>query len=141
MSRLPDKLSDLLELAVNDARAIEGTTRDGRTYVLEMGVYHWPTHDSRCLVCMAGAVMARTLECPPDEVSCPSDYQSDDTWKKLKYINAMRTGSIPLNVGTLYSQAYNVMLRVTREYAASSKGMASWEAYLEAARGLRELGL
>lgn len=61
--KLPDKLSDLLELAVNDAMSLENSNN----YVLNMLDWHSPyveTTGTKCNVCMAGAVMACTLKVP-----------------------------------------------------------------------------
>ena len=56
---LPDKLSELIELAVKDARKL-----DRRTYRPDSTVFHVPFPDPdghMCSVCDAGAVIAGTL--------------------------------------------------------------------------------
>lgn len=57
---LPDTLSGLLRLAVKDARAIEKTAG----YRLNMSKWVWPASDGVCEVCMAGAIMVRTMGGP-----------------------------------------------------------------------------
>ena len=63
---LPTTPSALIRAALADLRAIEAD--DG--YVVDMSRWHWPTMDDRgqtvCQVCLAGAVMAQTLDVPHD---------------------------------------------------------------------------
>ena len=61
MSALPEKLSELLTTAINDLEACEAA--DG--YSIDMNVWHqWDGGHQTCAVCLAGAVMAQTLEFP-----------------------------------------------------------------------------
>ena len=62
MNELPNKLSELIELAVRDVQACEADPR----YILNMGRWHAPRNGG-CEVCMAGAVMAQTLRVPLHE--------------------------------------------------------------------------
>ena len=52
----PKKLSDLIGLAVRDAR-----TLDRGTYIPDCWAWHTPGRNNKCRVCLAGAVMAGTL--------------------------------------------------------------------------------
>ena len=58
---LPDKLSDLLELALDDLE----TTEKDPAYEINMLYWHELDEvDNTCRVCLAGAVLAQTLEVP-----------------------------------------------------------------------------
>ena len=56
----PKKLSDLIGLAVADAR-----TLDRETYIPECWSWHTPVRNNKCRVCLAGAVIAGTLRVNP----------------------------------------------------------------------------
>lgn len=115
MRELPNKLSDLLRLAVEDAKKAEASDK----YALAMGVWHVPATVSqyymdkfgkdKCIVCMAGAVMAFSLEAPlniplwPDYYSgeSPDDeeflLEEEDrasTTRSLLAIDSLRTGDL-----------------------------------------------
>jgi hypothetical protein len=57
--KLPDKLSELIRVAVQDMEACRIDPR----YKLDMSVWHIP-RDGICRVCMAGAVLAKTCGYP-----------------------------------------------------------------------------
>lgn len=57
MIALPNTLSGLLELAVQDAQKCEALPE---LYRLDMGQWHTP-EAGVCVICMAGAVIAQTL--------------------------------------------------------------------------------
>ena len=58
----PAKLSDLIDLAIADARKLD----HGR-YTPVWMTWHRPRPlDGKCMVCLAGAVIAGTLACPAD---------------------------------------------------------------------------
>lgn len=92
---LPDKLSDLIDLAVDD---LEKCERDDR-YKVHMGFWHSPpiidyfgaqtNNKSKCLVCLAGSVMAQTLNEPIDISVYPCNYDTR-TESKLIALNAVR---------------------------------------------------
>ena len=60
--RLPERLGALLEVGLGDLRACEASGG----YRVEMRRWHEPARDGRCRVCLAGAVMARSLGVPRD---------------------------------------------------------------------------
>jgi hypothetical protein len=87
VSKLPDTLSGLLRVAVEDAKKCEADPR----YELDMGVWHTPKDGADvCLVCMAGAVMAQRLEVAPTASLGLADL--DDGGEHFFAINAMRSG-------------------------------------------------
>lgn len=131
MTRLPDKLSDLLELAVNDAEAIEKTPG----YVLRMGTWHYFERDTNtCMVCMAGAVMARSLGVERDRSVDLWAYDKDTT-EKLARIDDLRTGITRNYVGLA------ALTKVFVESRNNSSRRASWATYRAAVAKLREAGL
>jgi hypothetical protein len=70
-SNLPDKPSDLLEVALRDLKAVEAM-RD--TYVVNMGLWHEPKsgYGSKCAVCLAGSVLAQSMSVHPTTSAGPS---------------------------------------------------------------------
>lgn len=88
MSRLPDRMSDLIEVALRDVRACAMDPR----YVMNMGAWHDPTGDGRCEVCAAGAVMAKTLGADPDRPMFP--YQCGEERAKLDAICILAMGTV-----------------------------------------------
>lgn len=63
---LPSKASELIRLALSDLRKVEAADN---VYVVDMGQWHEPggVGDSRCAVCLAGAVVAQSLGLDPGE--------------------------------------------------------------------------
>lgn len=61
MNKLPDKKSDLLILALEDYFKIKNDLR----YCIDMTDWHIGTsYRTLCTVCLAGAVMAKSLQVP-----------------------------------------------------------------------------
>ena len=61
MNELPRTPSKLIRLALADLRKVEQDPR----YKIDMRVWHsWDKKEQRCCVCLAGAVIAQTLEMP-----------------------------------------------------------------------------
>jgi hypothetical protein len=96
--RLPAKLSDLIILALTDLEKVEASND---VYIVNMNYYHGKfedeatdrRHRSRCRVCLAGAVMASTLEVPPDDTKFPMDFGCSDG-KRLMALNDIRSGFV-----------------------------------------------
>lgn len=152
--KLPDKLSDLLELAVKDAKKIGKDPR----YELDMS-NNWHMYiedEKKCRVCLAGSVMACTLNVNPTETVYSYDF-SLDTSDKLEALDRLRTGDLFFDLLSeedephlfwkkdlkpqfdvkLVKKAKNL---INRSFD-SAKGRASWDAYLKAAKLLRKAGL
>ena len=89
MKELPNKLSDLLEVALEDLGKCEKDER----YFIDMGDWHEPFHGGRCSVCMTGAVMAKSLDVRSSIQAYPSSFDVD-TMNKLLAINDIVFGSI-----------------------------------------------
>ncbi len=83
----PAKLSDLLELAIADARRL-----DHALYTPMWMTWHRPRPlDGKCMVCIAGAVIAGTLGCPAgtsidiatsDSTDPQSTTITDERWRR-----------------------------------------------------------
>lgn len=93
---LPDKPSDLIELAINDLEKIERS----KQYTVNMEDWHTPIYQHQdynlqmntCEVCLAGAVMAKTLKTPYGRGVSPANFEGLEG--KLHALNLFRTGLI-----------------------------------------------
>jgi hypothetical protein len=84
-----NKPSVLIRLAVEDLEAIALDPR----YEIDFTTWHRPQPDGRCSVCFAGAVMARRLECHPEDSNGPLRW-NEFTKCKLLALDAFRCGDI-----------------------------------------------
>ena len=86
MNQLPDKPSELIRLAIRDMQLCE---RDPR-YNLNMNQWHsGGSSDGErvCQVCMAGSVMAKTLQVPIEDYE---DMIETLFYDKMRAINSFR---------------------------------------------------
>lgn len=146
---LPNKLSQLLRIAVKDAQKCSKS----RKYMLDMSQWHAGRVNSydTCQVCMAGAVMAQTLKSDCNISYIPEDF-GDSANKKLGCINSMRSGCINEAYREL-TEKFTSDLLVSQRNAISranevifdsykdSKDRATWKAYIKAANILSRAGL
>lgn len=96
---LPDKPSKLIRVALRDLEKCERS----RSYKIEMGDWHRP--NGKCAVCLAGAVMAKTLKADRREYAGPATWYhrgDHDTFNKLRAINYLRIGAV-VDAGNLMS--------------------------------------
>lgn len=87
---LPDKPSDLIDLSVRCVTEIE----DDNYYEIDMAGYHFP--DPRRGVCdvdLAGAVIAKALDCSPDEHLVPRNFPPHIE-SKLHALEMLRIGDL-----------------------------------------------
>lgn len=139
MTKLPKKLSALLRLAVEDAKKCEVDDR----YRFDMTSWH--THlvwgsDSKCAVCMAGAVMAKSLGASILRDFNPEDFEDAES---LHVIDRMRVGWLPNDIFVIWPTRFRF-----REIVTGSEGgvdeetfLAPWERYIRAANFLESKGL
>ena len=80
-----DKIYKLLDLAMSDLEKVEKDSR----YEVNMNSWHWK--DQKCFVCLAGCVMAKTLNGDINDHLAPSSF-SKDTESKLQAIDCFRCG-------------------------------------------------
>jgi hypothetical protein len=90
---LPDKPSDLIEVALTDLERVE---RDDR-YKIAMGEWHEP--NGKCSVCLAGAVISRVAQ--PNEYWTPGLMNDFVFAEKLRAINYFRAGMVASALHTL----------------------------------------
>ncbi len=146
---LPKKLSALLRLAVADAQAVEKL--DG--YTLDMGSWHMPAgHESnptpsKCSVCMAGAVMVRTLKAPRSRLVYPDKFRGVAA-DRLGAINDMRIGDMSLAHAKVSGEylhhddpKFAPAKALIVKYFDHNIDRAPWPAYELAAIELERLGL
>lgn len=88
-SQLPDKLSELIALALDDLYKCKQDVR----YKIDMEMFYHASKDRLCHVCLAGAVMAQSLQSPSYENRMPS-YYGDAVERKLTALNWIRRGNI-----------------------------------------------
>jgi len=88
---LPNKPSELLALALEDLILVEKDPR----YKVHMGVYHCITEEigPECFVCLAGTVMAKTLDVDLTDFADPYDYHKEIR-NKLLALDYFRIGAL-----------------------------------------------
>lgn len=85
---LPDKLSDLLELALADLEKAEADP------YAEIDMGEWMNDDGeRCLVCLAGSVMRYSIHACRRGLTGPCEF-GDEIEMKLLALNRLRLGQI-----------------------------------------------
>lgn len=91
----PSKPSELIRLALRDLKAVERSKK----YVVDMDHWHEPgVNDSDkpvCRVCMAGAVMAQSLEIPANESCFGNAMDVGIQWaNRIGALNCLRQGHL-----------------------------------------------
>lgn len=112
MTKLPDKPSELIRLAIADLTKVERS----KAYRVDMGLYHQPVEltdpvDYVCAVCFAGAVMAKTLGAPKRDRMAPDCFDRD-TAHKLHALNEFRTGCVGSGLAVMGIRRYEAPVRV-----------------------------
>jgi hypothetical protein len=79
-------LTQLLEVAKEDVNKVMMSS----DYVLDVDKWHAPQKKGPCLVCIAGAVMANTLEIPSNRSIIPRDMSRRRDTLLLVLLNAIR---------------------------------------------------
>lgn len=95
---LPDLPSAILRLAMADLEKVENDPR----YTVHMSDWHSlyegeEEGETLCHVCLAGSVMAKTMEVPIDLATDSSFFNLEGTfedWRKLTMLDFLRTGCI-----------------------------------------------
>ena len=96
MNKLPDLPSELIKLALEDLIIIEADPE----YEVDMTDWHAPNSRGHCFVCLAGAVMANTLDTSRYEDVVPGEFD-EDTRRKLLALNSFRMGYIHIRLKEL----------------------------------------
>lgn len=87
--RLPSVPSELIELALRD---LELTEADDR-YRVNMDRWHELDGEDVCHVCLAGAVMAQTLQLDPGDNIAPYHYSPSEDGGRLLALDDIRTNN------------------------------------------------
>ena len=92
-SKLPEKPSELILIALKNLRAAE----ESEKYKIEMKDWHNPAIPEpeeihKCEVCLAGSVMAFSLEGDINRHYEPKDFPGEE--RKLDALDSFRTGSV-----------------------------------------------
>lgn len=126
---LPDKISDLLDLALKDLRKCKKM----KTRRLDMNRW-FERRGKVCVVCMAGAVMDRTMKLEPGTTPSGCSYSNRE---KILFIDEMRRGhffgtnnTVPPEIGHFIRNNFNERLQ-----------RAPLRIYDKAVKMLREKGL
>ena len=158
----PEKLSALIRLAIDDARRL-----DRERYMPTAATWHDPDGPDdgndrpTCLVCVAGAVIARTLECPsyahilvsarPDEAGRCTTI-TDEKWRGALWaldlareglwLDAFRSlhGDYP-NDEEVYEALEKLAAADEMEFSGCDEFDSHLESLNERAREIDELGL
>ena len=106
--KLPDKPSELLRLALED----EEKCHNSPDYIVDMEIWHRPL-SGKCTVCLAGAVMAQTLESNKTMMLSPAKFDQD-TYSKLHALDYFRSGYIDdgLNCLDIYKPEGGLLSKV-----------------------------
>jgi hypothetical protein len=97
-TKLPDKPSELLMVAMIDLEAIQNSPQ----YRLNMGEWHTPTPDGFCEVCFGGSVMAKSLNFGPGVNAHPLLTNDAILDRKLRALDAFRCGDLNLAFSYLH---------------------------------------
>lgn len=98
MKTLPNKLSDMITLAFNDAKVIVKHP----AYILDMGVWHkFRNETGKCHVCLAGSVIANTLRADSRDFLTP-EALSKDVQIKLEALNDFRSCCLFSAISSFY---------------------------------------
>lgn len=89
MTQLPDKLSELIVVALEDLAKVE---RDP-DFMVHMSMFFTPNwnESGKCAVCFAGAVMAMSLDANPNRFHYTLDWGAD-IQRKMHALDHVRNG-------------------------------------------------
>ena len=106
---LPDTPSELIRVALADLRACEADPR----YIVDMGMWHayfgytdenGVEREKKCLVCLAGSVMAKSLGAPIEMSYSPGCYDVA-IQQKLLALDEFRQGGAQAGIDVFYGEA------------------------------------
>lgn len=145
IATLPDKISDLLDVAIDDCEAYDKLVEEQpERFAWDMRAWV-EDKDGRCCVCMAGAMVRRCGMPPIDRYTNIGKRFGEDLWEKMKAIDYMRIGFLPHRFSTpserydFRSRFYELAAEHSSFYCANDR--LPWPAYRELATKLREMGL
>jgi len=141
MNTLPNKLSDLVELALSDLEKAEKSP----DYAINMEEWHNPNSETgTCSVCLAGSVLAFSLGVNKSTYADPLNSYPHVDRPKLYALNQFRAGyvynaSCALGVRTYCPHSDMQQVSDYVSYEEDPEGFKAWS--LREAKRLREEGL
>lgn len=133
---LPDKLSELIHVALRDLEAAEKAPN----IVIDMGEWHTPLADGKCAVCLAGAVMRGTFGVN-DGISYAPAWFDASLRRKLEAIDLLRTGYVAVAIARR-TPKLEPTDAFDRDITPYSEDPAAFKAdMLQLAKDLEEAGL
>ena len=133
-NKLPEKLSDLLQVALEDLRKAEASDQ----YAVNMRDWHLPFRRV-CSVCLAGSVMAFSLDADITKNLAPVDFD-DHTSRRLSALDSLRRGAVDDAACQLWIESdYSHLDRDVPRYSNNPK---QWHKDMEKlVKDLKEAGL
>lgn len=120
-ARLPSKPSALIRVALADLAKCELSSK----YEIRMGTWHEPDIDCTlpCEVCLAGSVIAKSLNADPARHIRPEDFPGS-VCQKLNALDEFRKGDIVSGLAEMYiASPYGLALDVdVSEYDSEGPG-------------------
>ena len=128
---LPDKLSELLNVALKDLKKCERSKK----YEVYMMAWHLPNSDKgTCMVCLAGSVMAKEFKLSPSECAAWSDIKDDKVKSKIVALSDIAFG---VSVNRTVRLAKDNVKAPFVEYRKDSKKW--WKYMRELLRNIKKL--
>lgn len=107
-NKLPDRPGDLIRLAIGDLALVEADPN----YRVNMWTWHAPRLGEPCNVCLAGSVMAKTLDCAPTKSTDPWSFPGGVA-AKLNALNYFRTGEVTAGLREMGMEPLVQDMRIT----------------------------
>lgn len=135
---LPEKMSDLIRVALKDMALCEADP----CYAIHMMDWHTPSKGV-CKVCLAGAVMAKTLEVSVEGRFVPSYFkETPDNRHKLYALNDLRIGDVEGAMRSMHLPEWDDYLHLDREIVPfQDNADLFYNQMFELAQDLEEAGL
>lgn len=142
--KLPKKLSDLIVVAIKDLKAVEKS----KTYEVNMSQWHTAyerpkvgTPATKCSVCFAGSVMAKSMKLNPETQINDPDYFSAHNRQRLYALDTLRSGDVEKaldQIGDSMPDSLTFEHQVVPGYYGNPVGFK--DKMLEIAKTLKQIG-
>ncbi len=153
MARLPEKLSDLVFVALADLEKVEANEQ----YIIDMSIWHRPRDfdsdnpsgfETKCIVCLAGSVMSMSLDAELEDELDLDDFEPFEE-KRLQALDELRSNMICETVTTVYgfdkvkdAQAKLIEVQYEDDFAEYSEDPERFKAWMrKIGQAFKEYGL